>query len=129
MYKGLFKEKSTQETVIGNYKSYSNKQSPFAKNLVVCFAIIALAACGDKVSDSMFQTSKSAANAYRTYLSEVRTLKNLSTEELIMSINEWQSLRDSVFTRIGKDTTNYPHGNYESAVLALHNSLRIELLD
>lgn len=54
--------------------------------------------------DSMFQTSESAVNAYRTYLSDMRSMETLSTEHLIEAINGWQALRDSVFVRIAKDT-------------------------
>ena len=76
--------------------------------------------------DSMFQTSESAVNAYRTYLSDMRSMETLSTEHLIEAINGWQALRDSVFVRIAKDTANCIHANYESEIRGLHDSLRIE---
>lgn len=74
----------------------------------------------------MFPTSESAADCYRSYLSEVRKKDSLSTGELIKAINEWRSLRDSVFAHIGRDTTTRPHNNHEAVVRALHDSLRIE---
>lgn len=126
MYKGLFQPYSEEKDRQRSIKSYLKKQSLFAKQIAVCFAILTLASCGEKTDDSMFHTSESATNAYRSYLSEVRNLGDLSTEKLIETVNEWQALRDSVYTRIAKDTTNQPHRNYENTVQMLHDSLRIE---
>ncbi|WP_300937330.1 hypothetical protein, partial [Bacteroides acidifaciens] len=106
--------------------SYFKQQSILAKGIAVCFAIFILASCGKNTDDSMFQTSESAVNAYRTYLSDMRSMETLSTEHLIEAINGWQALRDSVFVRIAKDTANCIHANYESEIRGLHDSLRIE---
>lgn len=73
-----------------------------------------------------FRLLKNAADAYRSYLSEVRKEANLPTDRLIEIINDWQSLRDSVSACITKDTANRIHANYESEICGLHNSLRIE---
>ena len=51
------------------------------------FAIFILASCGKNTDDSMFQTSESAVNAYRTYLSDMRSMETLSTEHLIEAVN------------------------------------------
>lgn len=96
MYKGLFKVESMQKSKRGNLKSYSNKHASYAKSFAVCFAIVTLASCGEKTGNSMFQTVKNAADAYRSYLSEVRKEANLPTDRLIEKVNDWQSLRDSV---------------------------------
>ena len=74
----------------------------------------------------MFQTVKNAADAYRSYLSEVRKEANLPTDRLIEKVNDWQSLRDSVSACVAKDTANRIHANYESEIRGLHDSLRIE---
>lgn len=126
MFKGLFNEKV--ELIIKGMKckSYSKTHGQCAKLLAVCFATIALASCGEKTGNSMFQTVKNAADAYRSYLSEVRKEENLPTERLIEKINDWQSLRDSVSACIAKDTANCIHANYESEIRGLHDSLRIE---
>ena len=68
------------------------------------FAIVTLASCGEKTGNSMFQTVKNAADAYRSYLSEVRKEANLPTDRLIEKVNDWQSLRDSVSACVAKDT-------------------------
>ena len=66
--------------------------------------------------DCMFQTSESAVNAYRTYLSDMRSMETLSTEHLIEAVNDWQALRDSVFVRIAKDTADHIHAKYETTI-------------
>lgn len=83
MCKGLFKVESMQKSKRGNLKSYSKKRASYAKSFVVCFAIVTLASCGEKTGNSMFQTVKNAADAYRSYLSEVRKEANLPTGRLI----------------------------------------------
>ena len=98
----------------------------FAKLLAVCFATIALASCGNKTDNYIFQTEEEAANAYKSYLSEVRNMGTISTERLVESVNEWQTLRDSVYACIAKGTTSRPHQNSENTVRMLHDSLRIE---
>ena len=126
MFKGLFNEKI--ELIIKGMrrKSYSKTHGQCAKLLAVCLAIVTLASCGEKTGNSMFQAVKNAADAYRSYLSEVRKEENLPTERLIEKINDWQSLRDSVSACIAKDTANCIHANYESEIRGLHDSLRIE---
>lgn len=126
MFKGLFNEKI--ELIIKGVKckSYSKTHGQCAKLLAVCLAIVTLASCGEKTGNSMFQTVKSAADTYRSYLSEVRKEENLPTERLIEKINDWQSLRDSISACIAKDTANCIHANYESEIRGLHDSLRIE---
>ena len=126
MCKGLFKVKSERKIKGVDVISYFKQQSVLAKGVAVCFAIFILASCGKNTDDSMFQTSESAVNAYRTYLSDMRSMETLSTEHLIEALNGWQALRDSVFVRIAKDTANCIHANYESEIRGLHDSLRIE---
>ena len=74
----------------------------------------------------MFQTGKDAADVYRSYLSEVRKVESLPTERLIETVNDWQTLRDSVFAFIAGDTVSKLHSNYESVIQVLHDSLQIE---
>lgn len=126
MYKGLFKVESMQKSKRGNLKSYSKKRTSYAKSFAVCFAIVTLSSCGENTGNSMFQTVKNAADAYRSYLSEVRKEANLPTDRLIEKVNDWQSLRDSVSACVAKDTANRIHANYESEIRGLHDSLRIE---
>ena len=126
MFKGLLNEKT--EMLIKGVKSklYSKIRGQCAKLLAVCFATVALASCGNKSDNYIFQTDEEAANAYKSYLSEVRNMGTISTERLIESVNEWQKLRDSVYACIAKGTTSRPHQNPENTVRMLHDSLRNE---
>lgn len=128
MCKGLFKVKSERKIKGVDVISYFKQQSVLAKGVAVCFAIFTLASCGKNTDDSMFQTSESAVNAYRTYLSDMRSMETLSTEHLIEAINGWQSLRDSVFVCIAKDTADHIHPKYETTIQMLHVSLQTEFI-
>lgn len=128
MCKGLFKVKSEKIIKGIDFISYLKKQSVLAKGVAVCFAIITLASCGKSTDDSMFQTSESALNAYRTYLSDMRSMESRSTEHLIEAVNDWQTLRDSVFVRIAKDTATHIQAKYESTIQMLHDSLQTEFI-
>lgn len=126
MFKGLFNEKTDLIKKGMECKSYSKIRGQCAKLLAVCFATVALASCGNKTDNYIFQTDEEAANAYKSYLSEVRNMGTISTERLIESVKEWQILRDSVYACIAKGTTSRPHQNPENTVRMLHDSLRIE---
>ena len=126
MYKLLSTSKMQQTTTDNGIKSYFHKPKLSAKFFAVCFVAIATASCGNRYGNSMFPTSESASDCYRSYLSEVRKTEGCSTEQLIKAINEWRSLRDSVFVCIGRDTATLPHRGHESVIPALHDSLRIE---
>ena len=128
MCKGLFKVKSERKIKGVDVISYLKKQSVLAKCIAVCFAIFILASCGKNTDDCMFQTSESAVNAYRTYLSDMRSMETLSTEHLIEAVNDWQALRDSVFVRIAKDTADHIHAKYETTIQMLHDSLQTEFI-
>lgn len=125
---GLFKVKLENGIRSIDVISYFKKRSVIAKGVAVCFATLALASCGKNTDDSMFQTSESAVNAYRSYLSDMHSMESLSTEHLIEAVNDWQILRDSVFIRIAKDTADHIHAKYESSLQTLHDSLQTEFI-
>lgn len=118
--------KSNQKTRNVSIISYLKAHNLFAKSIAVSFAIVALASCGEKAGGSMFQTGEDAADVYRSYLSEVRKVESMPTDRLIETVNDWQTLRDSVFAFIVGDTVSKPHSNYESIIQVLHDSLQIE---
>lgn len=126
MFKGIFNEKIELITKGVKFKSYSKTHMKSTKLLAACFATIALASCGNKTDSYIFKTGEEAANAYKSYLSEVRNMGTISAERLMESVNEWQILRDSVYASIAKGTTSRPYQNPENTVRMLHDSLRIE---
>lgn len=71
MYKGLSEMKPERRMKSAGCLSYSRRQIVPAKCIAVCFAIFALVSCEKNNGHSMFQTSESAVNSYRAYLSEM----------------------------------------------------------
>ena len=63
-----------------------------AKYFAISFVAIMLSSCANKSGNSMFQTSENATNAYRCYLSEIRTLDDLTSEQFADVVNEWLTL-------------------------------------
>ena len=109
-------------------QSYSKRQIVPVKCIAVCFAIFASVSCEKNNGHCMFQTSESAVNSYRAYLSEMRSVESLPTEHLIEAVNDWQTLRDSVFACVAKDTANRIHSNHENTIHSLHDSLQAEFI-
>lgn len=107
-------------------KSYSNKFGNIDRCLAVLVAVLVSASCTDKNGSFMFRKTEEAADAYRTYLYKVRAAGELSTEGLADAVNEWRTLRDSVYACIGRDTTAKAHPGYVGAIRELHDSLRDE---
>ena len=68
------------------------------------------------------------AGTYGKFLSETRNMDSLSTEELAISINRWQSLRDSVFFYAAQDTSGNPHSDLYGKCNDVHDSLRTEFI-
>ena len=128
MYKGLSEMKPERRMKSAGCLSYSKRQIVPSKCIAVCFATFALVSCEKNNGHSMFQTSESAVNSYRAYLSEMRSVESLSTEHLIEAVNDWQTLRDSVFACVAKDTANRIHSNHENTIHSLHDSLQAEFI-
>ena len=128
MYKGLSEMKPERRMKSAGCLSYSKRQIVPSKCIAVCFATFALVSCEKNNGHSMFQASESAVNSYRAYLSEMRSVESLSTEHLIEAVNDWQTLRDSVFACVAKDTANRIHSNHENTIHSLHDSLQAEFI-
>lgn len=68
------------------------------------------------------------AGIYGKFLSEIRSMDSLSTEELAGHVNRWQSLKDSVFFYAAQDTACHPHSGLYDRCGEIHNSLRMEFI-
>ncbi len=66
------------------------------------------------------------AGTYGKFLSEIRNMDSLSTEELAISINRWQSLKDSVFFYATQNTSGNPHSDLYGKCNEVHDSLHTE---
>lgn len=75
-------------------------------SIMVGLCIIILASCGNDTTNENFKSTKDAFNAYTQFSSELTSCNNLSFEEVVDRIIQWQELRGSVFPIISNDTTN-----------------------
>ena len=80
-------------------------------SIITGFCIIILASCENDTTNKKFKFSKDAVNAYSEFSSELASSNNLSFEEVVDRISQWQELRGSVFPVISNDTTNSSQRN------------------
>ena len=66
------------------------------------------------------------AGIYRTYLSEIRNLNELTAAELTERLLQWRTVKDSVFACLRRDTLDPLRPYIEKACKVMHDSLRIE---
>ena len=112
--------------ITNNQNQYSNSKksrtSLFAESylcivhktitsIITGFCIIILASCENDTTNEKFKSSKDAVNAYSEFSSELASSNNLSFEEVVDRISQWQELRGSVFPVISNDTTNSSQRN------------------
>ena len=70
--------------------------------------------------------SDDPADTYRGYLSEIRRLDHLTAKELAGHLKRWQTVKDSVFARLRRDTLGLPGSDACKVCEGIHDSLRIE---
>ena len=107
-------------------KSYSKTKSFLTGAIAISAVMFMFASCSGKSGHSHPEIADDPAGTYRHYLSEVRKLDKLSTEELAEHINCWQTVRDSVFSLAVRDTSSNPHSSLYRECEELHDSLRME---
>lgn len=84
------------------------------------------ASCSGESGNGHPKIEDDPVGTYRNYLSEVRGLDNLSTEELAAHINRWRTTRDSVFSHAARDTSDNPHSDLYGKCEKINDSLRTE---
>lgn len=109
-------------------ESYFRVYGFIAKYFAISFVAMMLSSCANKTGNSMFQTSENATNAYRCYLSEIRTLDDLTSEQFADVVNEWLTLRDSVFNCLARDSVVSIHSGHMGIVQEVNDSLRKEFV-
>ena len=70
--------------------------------------------------------SNRPAGTYREYLSDVRKLDNLSIKDLAEHLKQWQTIRDSVFQYLERDTLAQLHSVHIEDCKRTHDSIRME---
>lgn len=79
-------------------KSYSKSRSLLAGLVAASVAMFLSVSCSNGNGSAESSMKEDPAGTYGKFLSEIRNMDSLSTEELAISINRWQSLKDSVFS-------------------------------
>ena len=74
----------------------------------------------------MSEAKDDPAGAYREYLFEIRKQDNLSVEDLTEHLKHWQTVRESVFARLRRDSLDRFHSDARKKCERLHDSIRTE---
>lgn len=107
-------------------KSYCKNPLRLSRICAVSFAISILASCGNRNGKLLVKTPDDPAGIYREYLSDIRRQTNPSFTALTRHVRRWQTVKDSVFTRLQRDTLNPAHSSIREECVRLHDSIRIE---
>jgi len=107
-------------------KSYSKAPILLSRICAASFAISLLASCGSGNDKTLVEAPRDPAGIYREYLSDIRRQVNPSFTVLTKHIRRWQTVKDSVFTCIRRDTLGSDHSTLREECARLHDSVRIE---
>lgn len=106
--------------------SYSNLSVLLTKTTAASIAIFVFTSCDGGNGKLLSNTKDNPAETYREYLSEIREQDNLSVENLTKHLKQWQTVRDSVFASLQRDSLNQSHSDIRMKCERLHDSIRIE---
>lgn len=107
-------------------KLHLNKSRMLAGIFAASVVAFTLVSCEQSTGKPATETVESPVVTYRNYLAEIRKQDRLSSADLARHISRWQTVRDSVFTRIYRDTLQYPHSTIGKECVLLHDSIRTE---
>lgn len=107
-------------------KSYSKTTLRMTGIYAVSFVMFTLASCDRESGKSMLDVQSETAGTYRKYLSDIRCLEKPSFKVLTEHVQQWQIIKDSVFTRLRRDTLNQSHTGLREECYRLHDSICIE---
>ena len=91
----------------------------------ISFAILLFVSCSSNNGKDIADRTNDPTTKYKTYLYEVRKMKNLSVSDLILHINDWQKLKDTVTVLICQDTVK-AHSTVQIDCTLLYDSIRME---
>lgn len=109
-------------------KSYSKSRSLLAGLVAASVAISLSVSCSGGSGSAEPPMKDDPVGTYGRFLSEIRGMDSLSTEELAGHVNRWQSLKDSVFFYAAQDTSGNPHSDLYGKCGEIHDSLRTEFV-
>lgn len=107
-------------------KSYYKNPLRLSRICTASFAISILASCSGGNGKPPVKTPDDPAGIYREYLSDIRRQTDPSFTALARHVRRWQTVKDSVFTRLQRDTLTPAHSNFRKECARLHDSIRIE---
>lgn len=94
--------------------------------LLILLSLLFLPGCSSK-GDHHFQDSNEAINAYSNLLHKIRRYDQASTDLIVNLACEWQTVSDSVFACINRDSINNRNYHAKSAYGVINDSIMIEL--
>lgn len=97
-----------------------------AKTIAVSIAIFTCTSCDSGNGKRMANVKTDPAGTYREYLSDVRKQDNLSIKDLAEHLKQWQTIRDSVFWYLERDTLAQLHSVHIEDCKRTHDSIRME---
>ena len=107
-------------------KSNLKRHMIIAKTIAVSIAIFMCASCDSGNGKRLADVKSDPAGTYREYLSDVRKLDNLSIKDLAEHLKQWQTVRDSVFRYLERDTLGRFHSVHIEDCERTHDSIRME---
>ena len=107
-------------------KSNLKRHMIIAKTIAVPIAIFMCASCDSGNGKRLADVKSDPAGTYREYLSDVRKLDNLSIKDLAEHLKQWQTVRDSVFRYLERDTLGRFHSVHIEDCERTHDSIRME---
>ena len=94
--------------------------------LLIFISLLYLLGCSSK-ENHHFQDSDEAVDAYSDLLHQIRLHDKASTDLIIDLVYEWQTLSDSVFACINRDSINNKNYHAKSAYNIINDSIILEL--
>lgn len=107
-------------------KSYSKTSLLLTGIYAASFVIFALTSCNGGNGKPLSEVSNNPAGTYRKYLSDIRCQESPSFKVLTEHIRQWQTVKDSVFTYLRRDTLSRTRSDLREECARLHDSIRIE---
>lgn len=107
-------------------KLYSKTPLRLSRICAASFVLSILASCGGENGKPPVRTPDDPAGTYREYLSDIRRQTDPSFAALTRHIRQWQTVKESVFARLQRDTLNPAHSGLREECVRLHDSIRIE---
>ena len=95
--------------------------------LPVLTIVVLLSAC-NKHDKYQFDTSRSAVETYRGFLSKLKATKTSNTKEFAASLKEWKEVNDTVYKFLVKDSAFVKYHNEANDYYLIHDSIRKEML-